>query len=383
MYARLPKVVSPSVRHGFTLIELLVVISIIAVLMSMILPAVQQAREAGRRTQCMNNQKNLALGMLSYATARRGKLPASCYFGPGTASVDSVYAGRSWVVEILPYLDQGPLADRWNRAVPWDSPVVKSDLNNVAIGQINIGLLACPGDDSAFGKNGGLTYVVNSGYGDLVHVATRMSPQSLGELGHHPCAEPFNWLTQENTGNAEDDLINDKDWKLTLDTGVFWPSIDMPLVAGFDTSTNLNSLLDGASNTIMLTENVNAGVRSWANPDMRSHSFYLPIEVTLALAVNYGDGPTMATSYVTGPPRDSISTAWPINAGRREPEGVTPFPTSNHPGLVVMAFCDGTVRSIADSIDTGVYTRLMTPAGTRLRSYRSFLEEIPLSENSF
>jgi type II secretory pathway pseudopilin PulG len=68
-----------------------VVISIIAVLMSLILPAVQQAREAGRRTQCMNNQKNLALGMIAYATARRGKLPGSGYYGVNVTSAPTLW----------------------------------------------------------------------------------------------------------------------------------------------------------------------------------------------------------------------------------------------------------------------------------------------------
>ena len=380
MNTRLPHRSSPSLRKGFTLIELLVVISIIAVLMSMILPAVQQAREAGRRTQCMNNQKNLALGMLSYATARRGQLPASCYYGQDTASANGIFAGRSWVVEILAHLDQAPLADRWNRAMPWDSTLAKSDLSNVAIGQISLGVLACPGDDSALGKNGGLTYVVNGGYGDILRVVTQASPQSPEDFGHHPFAEPFNWLIQANTGDAEDDAINENDRKLTLDTGVFWPQIDVPLLTGFDAHTNLNGIPDGMSNTIMLTENLNAGTKSWANPDVRSHSFLLPITQPQAIASNYGDGPSMTMLYPT--PAD-ITTGWRLNESRRAPESKSPFPTSNHPGIVVMAFCDGTVRSVAESIDAGVYTRLITPAGTRLRSYRGFLEEIPLSENSF
>src|SRR5258707_3819519 len=85
-------------RSGFTLIELLVVISIIAVLMSLILPAVQSAREAGRRTQCLNHIRNLALAMANRAaTTPDGELP---YLDDG---------GYNWPVCLLAYLDRGDI----------------------------------------------------------------------------------------------------------------------------------------------------------------------------------------------------------------------------------------------------------------------------------
>ena len=75
MQTRRSLILSKTSRRGFTLIELLVVISIIATLMALILPAVQQAREAGRRTQCLNNLKNITLAAISFAEAHRGVLP--------------------------------------------------------------------------------------------------------------------------------------------------------------------------------------------------------------------------------------------------------------------------------------------------------------------
>ncbi|MCP4513457.1 MAG: type II secretion system protein, partial [Fuerstiella sp.] len=73
-------------RRGFTLIELLVVISIIATLMSLILPAIQNAREAGRRTQCLNNIRNVTLAALNFATSNKSRLPALGYFPANPAS---------------------------------------------------------------------------------------------------------------------------------------------------------------------------------------------------------------------------------------------------------------------------------------------------------
>lgn len=90
-------------RSGFTLIELLVVIAIIAVLISLLLPAVQQAREAGRRSQCRNNLKQMGLAIQNFHEVK-GTLPSS-RLGPQHAS---------WFVQILPYIDQVALYKQWN-----------------------------------------------------------------------------------------------------------------------------------------------------------------------------------------------------------------------------------------------------------------------------
>jgi prepilin-type N-terminal cleavage/methylation domain-containing protein/prepilin-type processing-associated H-X9-DG protein len=91
-------------RGGFTLIELLVVIAIIAVLIALLLPAVQQAREAARRTQCKNNLKQIGLALHNYE-GTFGRLPPGNFGGMGTCNDD----GLAWPFSILPYLDQAPL----------------------------------------------------------------------------------------------------------------------------------------------------------------------------------------------------------------------------------------------------------------------------------
>ncbi|MCA9086300.1 MAG: DUF1559 domain-containing protein, partial [Planctomycetaceae bacterium] len=108
-------------RRGFTLIELLVVISIIATLMSLILPAIQNAREAGRRTQCLNNIRNVTVAALNFASSNKSRLPALAYYvdNPATTTADNM-GQRSWVVELLPYMDQQGTYDRWNKTVAWN-----------------------------------------------------------------------------------------------------------------------------------------------------------------------------------------------------------------------------------------------------------------------
>lgn len=98
-------------RRGFTLIELLVSISIIAVLMSLILPAVNSAREAARRTECLNNVKNVSLAIIN-ATETKKRFPAAAYWGGPDKNVPGPH--HNWVVEVLPLLDRRDLADRWD-----------------------------------------------------------------------------------------------------------------------------------------------------------------------------------------------------------------------------------------------------------------------------
>src|SRR4026208_2018828 len=108
-------------RFGFTLIELLVVIAIIAILIALLLPAVQQAREAARRTQCRNNLKQLGLALHNYHDNFQSFAPhiwVSPWTNPGAqvAGVNDWTNGSrgSWIVRILPYLDQAPLFNQMN-----------------------------------------------------------------------------------------------------------------------------------------------------------------------------------------------------------------------------------------------------------------------------
>ncbi|MCB1129315.1 MAG: DUF1559 domain-containing protein, partial [Verrucomicrobiae bacterium] len=101
-------------RRGFTLIELLVVIAIIAILIALLLPAVQQAREAARRTECKNKLKQLGLALHNYHDTFRA-FPAAFYRGTTTSP------GWGWGTMILPYIDQAPLYNQWVMTVSYDN----------------------------------------------------------------------------------------------------------------------------------------------------------------------------------------------------------------------------------------------------------------------
>lgn len=95
----------PHSQRAFTLIEILVAIAVIAVLIALLVPAVQQARMAARRTQCLDHLHQLALGLHNYHEAHRILPPGSIVLGPGS----DVYSGWGWGAMLLPLLDQGPL----------------------------------------------------------------------------------------------------------------------------------------------------------------------------------------------------------------------------------------------------------------------------------
>ncbi len=125
-------------QRAFTLIELLVVIAIIAVLIALLLPAVQQAREAARRTQCKNNLKQFGLALHNYHDAFNMFPPGQVYDGfadtnvrsptngggndcvaAGALSSNATYVRAPWTVQVLPYIDQAPLYNQFNMAMPF------------------------------------------------------------------------------------------------------------------------------------------------------------------------------------------------------------------------------------------------------------------------
>lgn len=382
MQTRRSPILSKTSRRGFTLIELLVVISIIATLMALILPAIQQAREAGRRTQCLNNLKNVTLASISFAEAHRGVLPASGTYGgvdsDANGSRDQIFASHSWVVDLLPYLDAVAVYEQWN----FNAAVGA----NSAMSSKNFAVLTCPNDETSVGKDGGLSYVANCGVGDIdvdvLPVTVAAGAQTPSAYGHSFAIEPIAWDggTALSTTNVD----------LTQETGLFWPTIlcdtpvstSPPLVPALSSNTrsssaNISRIYDGGANTIMFTENVHAGVdslsgvRTWANPSIRSCGFFFPVAPAAGI--------TMAglTGYA-----DTTVSPYP-NRMKNVSDGSAPFPNSRHIGIVVTSFADGTAKTLNESIEGSVYAKLITPSGSRIRSFNGNFEEEPLSGTEF
>jgi prepilin-type N-terminal cleavage/methylation domain-containing protein len=133
--------------RGFTLVELLVVIAIIGVLVALLLPAVQAAREAARRSQCVSNIKQLALACSGYHDAHKAFPPALTYTekaindSGGLLGIDrNTKYGPNWAIMILPYMEQQALYKRFNL-----TEYISADANKEARGQ-TVQIMLCPSD---------------------------------------------------------------------------------------------------------------------------------------------------------------------------------------------------------------------------------------------
>jgi len=138
-------------KRGFTLIELLVVIAIIAVLVALLLPAVQQAREAARRSQCKNNLKQIGLALHTYHDTFNIFPQAAVwgYWVPGQPISTAVPRNYSWICMILPYLDQGPMYNSINFSLPLLDTSLKTQVlsDGTPIISKRLPVLMCPSDN--------------------------------------------------------------------------------------------------------------------------------------------------------------------------------------------------------------------------------------------
>lgn len=298
-------------RRGFTLVELLVVITIIGMLVSLLLPAVQMAREAGRRTQCLNNQKQFATALANYESARR-QFPGWAQIvsqDPAAADVDGDTVGDvvgTWIIPLLPYLEQRQVYDSWvDDQVPWA---------NKRKVQLSIGI--CPSNPPE-DQNAGPTvmmYVANAGLPD----------STLG------------------TGVVEGPA-----------SAVF---LNHAVPKGMKKSISLDYLSahDGASNTLAIGENIHA--TAWVPADASGNA-RLPSEFDLC----------MLWTVSPGACNQSETRVAAINKCLRDSQNLaTPYlylarPSSRHPGVVIVTYCDGHGTTQRDNIDWLVYKQLLTP----------------------
>ena len=127
--------------RGFTLVELLVVIAIIGILVALLLPAIQAAREAARRTECTNNMKQIGLALQNYHDSYRRFPPSGILYGDPRTVPHALPYHHTWLVMILPFMEQGPLYDEVDKNFPI---YLNAAGQPQAIVSTNVGNLHCP-----------------------------------------------------------------------------------------------------------------------------------------------------------------------------------------------------------------------------------------------
>ncbi|MEN0109397.1 MAG: DUF1559 domain-containing protein [Planctomycetota bacterium] len=346
---------------AFTLVELLVVIAIIGILVALLLPAVQAAREAARRMNCQSQLKNLGLAALNYHDTN-GNFPVSVgqwleevdssgdWIGPDGGTRDRSeggpgWAGDGWITRVLPFIEEQALYDQLEPGFTGNFTILG---NGRGMGQRSIqdfvaqqlAILSCPSDGSAVPSDEQWYWSGSSPELSRV-VATTSYKGSIGDSVIPPG-------TGDPPGSLNGPLgsvlgVNDPGFELYLDigspnchngvdcNGIYWRN-------SYFRPISLRRITDGTSKTAQIGESV--------------------VELDFHSAAYFGDGDwaTFGLPLNTGfqtPPNERREGQWWMQRGFN----------SNHPGGAQFVYCDGSVHFINENVSTPVYRSLGTRSG--------------------
>ncbi len=323
-------------RRGFTLVELLVVIAIIGILIGLLLPAINAAREAGRRAQCQNNLHQIGLAILNYVNAREVfPTPAvvqKVVDDPGTydwyaeaSSPSGNTHGQSWMLEILPFMEYGKLHDQWNYS--------RSVLGNATIAMTNIKQFYCPSRRTGLrpGDSAGMLMPEMTGGGtDYGGCVGRMNGWKNEITPDHHGFETL--MYPYDVGHQPATTVLPSPAVQTL-TGIF---------SRCNILTKPQEIADGTAHTIMIGELQ----RLLATPE------------EVAIYTAQGGDPGCAMTYdgwaLAGPATLFTCSTDP---GHSNPGGINntffESPGSDHTGGANFGMADGSVHFVNQVIDSG------------------------------
>lgn len=335
-------------RSGFTLVELLVVIAIIGILVALLLPAVQSAREAARRMSCVNKLKNLGLAALNHHDVMR-HFPVSEGMYSNVDGKDGEGTAAGWILQMLPQLEQQPLYDQFKQAGAFEGVFVvgacarnglpgenglasrNSGLSVPELMKSQLDVLNCPSDpnvnafsDQQYGWNGCQVAVSNykGVIGDTV-VGETNGTSFTNSASQYPSGQYDKPAPSHTT---QHDCHRD-----TRCRGVFFRQ-------SWRSPIKISKITDGTSNTFLIGE------------DLPSYNFHS--------AAFYADGDwcscnTPLNNLLGLPPETVGRDFWWEQRGFR----------SNHPGGANFCLADGSVQFVAENVDNVLYRTSCTRNG--------------------
>jgi prepilin-type N-terminal cleavage/methylation domain-containing protein len=334
---------------GFTLVELLVVITIIAMLVGLLIPAVMRAREAARRATCLNNQGQIGKAIMNYVTAKEKYPPLfSVMPQPATGDLPMLTPAPAvgWVPPMLPYLEQNPLYQVF-QANTW---------KNAKVLNAEVATLMCPSRNPT-NSPAPLSYIVNAGVSDYIAnpIPTYMKPQ----------------LDFQDNGIFFDDY----GWRLDS-TIAKPPRIDLAYI----------NMYDGTSMTLLISENIDA--HDWINLPLTPSPIPLlqPVYNQLQYVASWWQTMTWTVGQVVGttPPFAGSLPDWGTSGFptgqilNRQPTAIPSQdvdkdfllgrPSSNHPGGFIVTMCDARSQFMSEDVEYRVYCMLMSPNGQGVKN---------------
>lgn len=337
--------------RGFTLVELLVVIAIIAVLIGLLLPAVQSAREAARRSSCGNNLRQQGLGMHAYADSRQsrrgGLLPWANYRNAGGGAINMVTSdqgeilkfdtGYSWVVQILPFAEEQAVFSRFppNLAVartdystlPTWTSAVASDLGN----NQPLKWARCP---SFTGRHPLIEKNMLPGFDLAGHTTMNGRTTYKANIG------------AASTANGYDD------------NGRYAGAI------GAKNRTSLGKFLDGTSKTILIVESAHGFPFFWGNISWAITGMNVEYNASATSWTPKNSSDRLAEIGTLACPDPAAGTGTPPGYDIRKDHFIASASSEHTGDLFGVTMADGSVRFLSASMDQGAYLSLCTRANS-------------------